>query len=199
MKGACFTISAKNPLRYIAAALALGATFFTLFAIEPTWSTDYAAHSIFPQENPPDGYELILHHREGISVSSVICIIAEALFIALCLSSFISKRPWLLTVPMALTAAVPIISGIEHGFGINYGFVTELGLIALFALTAAGIIRTKLPAVIVLSLYAGLYLITVVRFGITGINGDLWVMPLMWLGYLLIAVSLKRTEGKHKN
>ncbi|MBQ9947857.1 MAG: hypothetical protein IJO91_05660 [Oscillospiraceae bacterium] len=193
MKRASFKISAKDPFRYIAAVCALGALFFTLFAIEPTWSVDYVAHSILPENNPPDGYRLLFRYNNGISVSAVTNIIAHAAFVVLCLSSFITNRPWLFTVPMVLDAAVPVINNIERGFGINYGFLIELAIIAVYMLTTVGIIRTKIPAVVVFALYAAGHIFMLVKLGFG--YGDAVVQPLVWLGFMMITISLRREKN----
>lgn len=189
MKIAKYTISVRSPFRYIAAACVLCSLFFTLFIIEPTWSVDYATHSILPENNPPDGYSLLFGYSEGISVSAVTNLIAQITFVVLCLSSFITKRPWLFTISMTLSAAVPVISNIELGFGVNYGFFIELAIIILYTFTSIGIIRTKIPAVVVFALYTVGYIYSLVMIGFG--YGDGVIQPLMWLGFTLITISLR--------
>lgn len=193
MKRISYKISAKDPFRYIAAVCALGALFFALFDIVPTWSVEYAAQSILIENNPPDGYRLLFRYNEGIYVSAVTNIIAQAAFVVLCLSSFITNRPWLFTVPMVLAAAVPVINNIELGFGINYGFLIELAIIAVYMLTTVGIIRTKIPAVVVFALYAAGHIFMLVKLGFG--YGVAVVQPLMWLGFMMITLSLRREKN----
>lgn len=183
MRRAEYTISSKNALRYIAAALVLVSVFFTLFIIEPYYSTDYMAHSILPQENSPDSVQLLFRYSEGITLSAVLLLIGETAFIGLCLSSFISRRPWLLALPMAVIALV-------HGLSI--GALIELAVVAVFALTAAGIIRIKLPAVLLNGIYVSMCTIMLISAGVG--FGDELIAPLIWTALLLASISMKKSS-----
>ncbi len=182
MNRAEYTVSSKNALRYIAAALVLVSVFFTLFVIEPYYSTDYMAHSILPQENAPDSIRLWFRYAEGISVSAVMLLTGEVSFILLCLSSFINKRPWLLALPMAVIA-------LAHGMSI--GALVELALVALFVLTAVGMIRTKIPALIIFGLHTSIYVGMTVAFNVQS-GGDELIITLMWLAVLLVVIAMKK-------
>lgn len=182
MKRADFTISAKSPLRYIAAVLMLIAVFFTLFAIVPYYSTDYIAHSILPQENSPDKVMLDFRYSEGITLPAVLLLIGETMFVLLCLSSFINKHPWLLALPL-------VIFVLSHG--VSLGALIELALVVLFALTAAGIIRTKLPTVLLNGVYAAMCAVMLISAGVG--FGDEFVAPLMWMALLLVTISMKKS------
>ena len=193
MKRVKYTVSTGNPFRYIAAVCALAALFLTLFMIEPTWSTDVMVHSI--NEKPaPDGYSLRFRLAEQVSAANIVMVVSEISFIVLTLSSFINKRPWLTAIPMLLLSAVPAVSAAERGAEFSLAFMAELAVIALAALTLYGIIRIKIPAIIVTAAYAVLYFAATFRFGIIGINGDLSAPPLMWAGFTLILLAAKRSE-----
>lgn len=181
MKRAEYTISSKNALRYIAAALVLVAVFFTLFVIVPYYSADYVAHSILPQENSPDKVMLQFRYSDGITISSVLMLAGETAFILLCLSSFINRRPWLLALPMAVIA-------LAHGLSI--GALIELAVVAAFALTAADIIRTKLPAVLLNGIYAAMCAVMLISAGVG--FGDELIAPLIWTALLFVTISMKK-------
>ncbi len=181
MRRAEYTISSINALRYIAAALVLVSVFFTLFIIEPYYSTDYMAHSILPQENSPDSVRLLFRYSEGITLSAVLLLIGETAFVVLCLSCFINKCPWLLALPMAVIA-------LAHGLSI--GALIELAVVAVFALTAAGIICTKLPTVLLNGIYAAMYAIMLISAGVG--FGDELIAPLIWTALLLVSISMKK-------
>lgn len=185
MKRADFTISAKSPFRYIAVALMMIAVFFTLFAIVPYYSTDYMAHSILPLENSPDKVMLQFRYSDGITISAVLMLAGEAFFILLSLSSFINKRPWLLALPMALIA-------LAHGLSI--GALIELAVVAVFALTAAGIIRIKLPSLLLDSIYAAMCVIMLISVGVG--FGDELIAPLIWTAVLLVTISMKHEKSQ---
>ncbi len=176
-------ISSKNALRYIAAALLLISLFFSLFIIEPYYSTDYIAHSILPQENDPDSVRLLFRYSEGITLSAVLLLIGETAFVVLCLSSFINRYLWLLALPMAV---------ISLAHGLSLGAFIELAVVAVFALTAAGIIRTKLPTVLLNGIYAAMCGIMLISAGVG--FGDELIAPLIWTALLLVAISMKRVS-----
>ena len=176
-------ISSKNALRYIAAALLLISLFFSLFIIEPYYSTDYIAHSILPQENDPDSVRLLFRYSEGITLSAVLLLIGETAFVVLCLSSFINRYPWLLALTMAV---------ISLAHGLSLGALIELAVVAVFALTAAGILRTKLPAVLLNGIYVAMCGIMLISAGVG--FGDELIAPLIWTALLLVAISMKRVS-----
>ena len=187
MKRAEYMISSRNVLRYIAAALLLISLFFSLFIIEPYYSTDYIAHSILPQENDPDSVRLLFRYSEGITLSAVLLLIGETAFVVLCLSSFINRYPWLLALPMAV---------ISLAHGLSLGALIELAVVAVFALTAAGILRTKLSTVLLNGIYAAMCGIMLISAGVG--FGDELIAPLIWTALLLVAISMKKNNDNRK-
>lgn len=183
MKRADYTISARSPLRYIAAVFMLIAVFFTLFVIVPYYSTDYVAHSILPQENSPDKVMLQFRYSDGITISSVLMLTGEAAFILLCLSNFINRHPWLISLPMAV---------ITLAYGLSIGTLVELAVVAVFALTSVGILRTKLPTVLLNGIYAAMCVIMLISAGVG--FGDELIAPLIWTALLLITISMKKSS-----
>lgn len=183
MKRAESMISSKNALRYIAAAFMLISVFFTLFVIVPYYSTDYVAHSVLPQENSPDKVMLQFRYSDGITLTSILMLTGEAAFILLCLSSFINRYLWLLALPMAV---------ISLAHGLSIGALIELAVVAVFALTAAGILRTNLPTVLLNGIYAAMCGIMLISAGVG--FGDELIAPLIWTALLLVAISMKRVS-----
>lgn len=210
-KKVLFTISNKSALRYIAAGLALLAVFFTLFAFVPQYERIPLQDGSYYREFT--GYALELQLTSLGSLLFVVMLLSAAALAFLCLSSFINDKPWLAAVCFAaftlgayahvvLTEGISgILRNILTFFNPLHQSVCKVGIITavsavLVVLTFSGILKSRLPAMIVLGMAILWALVWVVPLfdGYGAIRESDITTILMCAAMLLLTFSLKQNE-----
>lgn len=153
MKRADFEVPVKSPLPYIAALISAAALFFAMFLIiaDPT----DIAHTIVLPENITYTYDLLFRYSEGIPFYDACYLFTYAALAALCFIPAAKKRPLVFMLPFVSHFISCVAQNIEvYGKLIKLVIIIWLIFAALFALTAAGIIRVKYVAGILFAVIA---------------------------------------------
>lgn len=192
METANFEVPAKSPLPRIAALISAAALFFAAFLIISVSDTDIV-HAIEPPENTAYTYDLLFRYSEGITFYDACFLFTYAAFSVLCFIPAAKKRPLVFALPFVSH----IISAAAHNIEV-YGKLIYPVIIfflisaALFALTAAGIIRVKYVAGILFAVIALIFAVPAIlyRISITSVCDDV-PMIAFFAAYALICFSFR--------
>lgn len=191
MKRADFEVPVKSPLPYIAVLLSAVALFFASFLIFPEPSVDIT-HVISPDEVTYT-YELFFRYSDGIAFYDACFLFSYAALVVLCFIPAAKKRPLIFAIPFLSH----IISDSAHNIEVYKKIIYPVIIFflicaALFALTAAGIIRIKYIAGILFAVIALIFAAPAFLYGIdiTSICDDIPMLA-FFAAYALICFSFK--------
>lgn len=192
MERADFEVPVKSPLPYFAALLSASALFFATFLIFSDPNTDIA-HTAVPPENITYTYDLFFRYSDEIPFYDACFLFTYAALAALCFIPAAKKRPLIFAVPFLSH----VISASAHGIEvykklIDTSVIIFLIFAALFALTAAGMIRVKYVAGILFAVIALICAVPTLfhKISITAVCDDI-PMIAFFAAYALICFSFK--------
>lgn len=192
MKRADFEIPIKSPLPYIAALISAAALFFAAFLIIPVPDTDIA-QTVNP-ENVTYAYDLIFRYPEGLPFYDACFMFTYAAFAVLCFIPAAKKRPPVFVFPFVSHIISAAVHNIEAYGKLIYSVIFFfLFSAALFALTAAGIIRVKYVMGILFAVIALIFAVPTLlyKINIMSVCDDI-PMIAFFASYALICFSFRK-------